>query len=202
MSNDVTAGTQAEQQAPAPSLATLGLIGAVARAMTEHQTAVIAPKVDAVKDPLVDAFLRSKQGDLTIEVGGEEVGRYTVNKSRDKIVIDDEAAFDAFAEEKGEYDVRIVRKPSFEKAVLGRVTRDAETGAIVDPATGEIVPGLKFVAGGKPTGSVRWTWKTFKGQATGWIALMAAIQRGDLTDLLRESAPELLPGRQPGAREE
>jgi hypothetical protein len=201
MSHDVADAVPADESNSGPDLHTLGIVGAVARAMTEHQTAIIAPKVDAVKSPLVDAFLTSKQGDLTVEVGGEEVGRYTVSKTRAKFVVDDEAAFDAYAEEKGEYDVVFVRKPSFEAAVLARATRDPETGAIVDKQTGELIPGLKFLPGGKPTGGVRWTWKTFKGEPIGKNALMDALFRGDLHDVLKET-PELLPGARPNTSTE
>lgn len=201
MSHDVADGTQAEQSAPTPNLVNLGLVGAVARAMAEHQTATIAPKVDAVKDPLVEAFAGRKHSDLTIELGGEEVGRYKVNLTRDRIAVTDEAAFDKYAEDKGEYDIVFVRKSSFEAAVLKRATRDPETGVIYDSETGELIPGLEFVPGGKPTGTVRFTWKTFKGQQTGKAVLMTALMRGDLDELLRET-PELLPGTQPAAGDE
>jgi hypothetical protein len=201
MPHDVTDGATAEESAPTQSLTTLGLIGALARAMTEHQTATIAPKVNAPKDPLVQAFLERKQSDLFITVGGEEIGHYKVNKTRDRFEIDDEAAFDEYAEDKGEYDVVIVRKKSFETAVLQHAQRDPETGAIFDSRSGELIPGLKFVPGGKPTGTVTWTWKTFKKQPIGKAALLAAYRRGDLNDELRET-PELLPKAQPDARDE
>ncbi|MFK0159103.1 hypothetical protein ACIQVK_44420 [Streptomyces sp. NPDC090493] len=201
MSNDVTDGAQADEKAPALTLTTLGLIGAVARAMTEHQTAVIAPKVNAAKEPLVAEFLERKQPNLIVEIGGQEVGHYKVNLTKDRFEVDDEKAFDAYAEDKGEYDVLIVRKPSFEKAVLAHAQRDPETGAIFDSRSGEVIPGLKFVPGGKPTGTVTWTWKTFKKQPIGKAVLMAALRRGELDDLLRET-PELLPKAQPDARDE
>ncbi|MFF8696273.1 hypothetical protein ACF08W_29080 [Streptomyces sp. NPDC015144] len=201
MTNDVTDSAQGDEKVAALPLTTLGLIGAVAKAMTEHQTAVIAPKVSAPKKSLVAEFLERKQSDLVIEIGGEEVGHYKVNLTKDRFEVADEKAFDAYAEDKGEYDVIIVRKPSFEKAVLAHAQRDPETGAIFDSRSGEIIPGLKFVPGGKPTGTVTWTWKTFKKQPIGKAVLMAALRRGELDELLRE-APELLPKAQPGARDE
>ncbi|MGW4086992.1 hypothetical protein ACWEGS_28570 [Streptomyces sp. NPDC004822] len=201
MSNDVADSAQADEKAPALPLTTLALIGAVARAMTEHQAAVIAPKVNAPKEHLVAEFLSRKQPTLHVEVGGEEVGHYKVNLTKDRFEVADEKAFDAYAEDKGEYDVLIVRRPSFEKAVLAHAQRDPETGTIFDSRSGEVIPGIKFVPGGKPTGTVTWTWKTFKKQPIGKAVLLAALRRGELNDLLRET-PELLPKTQPDARDE
>ncbi|MEU1592753.1 hypothetical protein ABZ468_07805 [Streptomyces sp. NPDC005708] len=192
MSNDVADGTQAEQSTVL-TLSDLGLIGAVASAMEDHQKNVIQPKKDAPKELLLQGFIESKQSDLVVEIDGEEVGTYKVATTNPKFVVDDEKAFDRYAEEKGEVDIVIVRKASFEKAVLGAARRDPETGAIFDSRTGEIIPGLKYLPGGKPTGTVRWTWKTFKGEQVGKAVLMAAIKRGDLNHILRET-PELLPG--------
>ncbi|MFJ4880087.1 hypothetical protein ACIP93_33435 [Streptomyces sp. NPDC088745] len=198
MSNDVTDNAQDGEETPTLPLTALGLIGAVARAMTEHQKAVIEPKVNTPREPLIAEFLKRRQSNLAVEIGGEEIGHYKVNTTRDRFEIDDEKQFDAYAEEKGEYDVHIVRKPSFEKAVLAHAQRDPETGTIFDSRSGEVIPGLKFVPGGKPTGTVTWTWKTFKKQPIGKAVLMAALRRGELDDLLRET-PELLPKAQPNA---
>ncbi|MGW2550142.1 hypothetical protein [Streptomyces sp. NPDC001635] len=198
MSNDAAGdGTQAET-AIELSLSDLGLIGAVASAMEEHQKDVIQPKKDAPKDLLLEGFIKSKQSDLVVEIGGEQVGTYKVATTNDKFVIDDEKAFDKYAEEKGEVDIVFVRRASFDKAILGAARRHPETGEIFDSRTGEVIPGLKFVPGGKPTGTVRWTWKTFKGQPVGKAALLAAYRRGDLNHILRET-PELLPGATPSA---
>ncbi|MDI3102012.1 hypothetical protein QJ054_33800 [Streptomyces sp. AN-3] len=199
MSNDVTDGTQAEEPKTLP-LTTLGLIGAVARAMEEHQKDVITPRKDAPKEPLVDAFDKEQRSDLVIKVGGEEVGRYKVATTNDRFEVEDEAAFDAFAESKGQIDIIIVRKPAWEKTVLKHAQRDPETGTIFDSRTGEVIPGLKFVPGGKPTGTVIWTWKKFKGHPIGRDVLIAAYKHGALNEYLRET-PELLPKAQPGASE-
>ncbi|MFJ4084855.1 hypothetical protein ACIP2Z_38680 [Streptomyces iakyrus] len=200
MSNDVADDTQADQPKALP-LPTLGIIGAIARAMEEHQKEVIKPRKDAPKDPLVDSFVKEKRSDLVITVGGEEVGHYKVATTNDRFEVDDESAFDAFAEEKDEYELVFVRRKSWEDAVLKHAQRDPETGVIFDSRNGEVIPGLRFVPGGKPTGTVTWTWKKFKGQPIGKAVLLAAYRRGELNELLRET-PELMPMAQPGARDE
>lgn len=199
MSHDVADGTQAEEPTELP-LTSLGLIGALARALNERTKSVIAPKVDAPKAPLIEGFGKSKQSDLVVEVDGQEVGHYKVNTTNDRFIVDDDSAFDAYAEEKDEIDVVIVRKPSFEKAVLARAEIDPKTGAIFDSQTGEVIPGVKFVPGGQPTGTVTWTWKKRKGHEVGKETLLAAWQRGALDDLLRET-PELLSGSTPAAKD-
>ncbi|MFE2188561.1 hypothetical protein [Streptomyces sp. NPDC059455] len=199
MPNDVDDGTQAEESTEL-SLTSLGLIGALARTLQERTKDVISPKVDAPKGPLLKGFEENKQSDLVVQVDGQEVGHYKVATTNDRFVVEDESAFDAYAEEKGEIDVVIVRKPAWEKAVLGRAEVDPTTGAIFDSQTGEVIPGVKFMPGGQPTGTVTWTWKKRKGRAVGKETLLAAWQRGDLDDLLRET-PELLAGAKPSAED-
>lgn len=200
MSNDVAGDAQAEETIELP-LTALGLIGALARAMEEHQAGVIKPKKDAPKVPLIKGFDEEKRTDLVVEIGGQEVGRYKVNLTRDRFEVADEAAFDAFADSQDEIDIVIVRKKSWEDAVLKYAEMNPETGTIFDSRNGEEIPGLKFVPGGQPTGSVTWTWKKRNGQPVGKSVLLAAYRRGDLNELLRKT-PELLPTRQPGASDE
>ncbi|MFF9901209.1 hypothetical protein [Streptomyces longispororuber] len=191
MPNDVADDTAAAEEPQVPSLLDLGLIGALARALDEHQTSVIQPKKDAPKEPLIEGFVKSRQSDLVVEVGGQVVGTYKVPTTNDKFVVADEAAFDAYAEEKEAILVTIARDPAWEKAVLAHARMNPATGDVFDSRSGEAIPGLKFVPGGQPTGSVRFTWNTFKGQAVGKAALLAAWQRGELNELLRET-PELM----------
>lgn len=197
MSNDVADGNQGEKS-DGPSLQKLGLIGAVARAMAEHQTAKIKPRENAPREALTKVFGSSKQPTLVVDIDGEEVGQYTVGLTKDTFQIGDPAAFEAFAVEKNEIDIVITPKPSFVTAVLARARQNPETGAIFDSQTGEEIPGVTFVPGGKPNGTVRWTWKTFRGQAIGKDVLMAAYRTGRLNEYLTET-PELLPKAQPGA---
>lgn len=197
MSNDVADGTPGEESTGLP-LSSLALIGALARAMEEHQREVIKPRKDATRDPLVEDYLATKKPTLVVEIDGEDVGHYTVNLTKDRFEVDNEAEFDAYAEAKGEIEIVIRRRPPFEDAVLAHAQRDPETDTIFDSRSGEVIPGLKYLPGGKPTGTVTWTWKKFKGRAIGKAVLLAAYKRGRLDELLRKT-PELLPKAQPGA---
>ncbi|QOV40134.1 hypothetical protein IM697_18065 [Streptomyces ferrugineus] len=200
MSNDVADGTPVEEpkELPLPSLA---LIGALARAMEEHQEVVIKPRKDAPKVPLVEGFLKERRKDLVVDVDGVEVGYYKVSTTRDRFEVADRSAFDAYAEGKGEIDIVITAKPAFEKAALKHATVSQETGTVFDRRTGEEIPGVKFVPGGQPTGNVTWTWKKRNGEPVGKDVLLRAYRGGRLDELLKET-PELLPTRQPGASDE
>lgn len=200
MSNDVAEDAGQDEKPDGPSLRRLAIIGAVARAATEHQKAEIAPRENAPREALLAAFESSRQPTLVVDIDGQEVGQYTVGLTKPTFEIGDPAAFQAFAEEKNEFDIVFTPKPSFVKAMLARACRNPETGAIFDKETGEEIPGLRYVPGGKPTGTVRWTWKTFRGQDVGKNALMAALRSGRLHEYLKET-PELLPPAQPGASE-
>ncbi|MFD5856022.1 hypothetical protein [Streptomyces chartreusis] len=201
MSNDVAEGPADDAEPSGPSLQRLALIGAVARAATEHQKAQIQPREEAPREALAAAFEKSKQPTLMVDIDGEDIGHYTVGVTKDAFQIGDPDAFEKFAEQKGEIDIVITPKPAFVKAILARARRNPETGAIFDSQSGEEIPGVTFVRGGKPTGTVRWTWKTFRGQPVGKEVLMAALRSGRLNEYLRET-PELLPSAQPGAGSE
>lgn len=197
MSNDVADGPQNEE--PTLPLPALGLVSALARAVEARQKEVIAPKKDSLTAPLVKQFLKERQPNLVVEIGGEEVGRFKVNTARDRFEVVDRPAFDQYAEKKNEIDIVVTAKPAFEEASLKHAVRNPETGTIFDSRTGEEIPGIEFVAGGQPTGTVSFNWKKFKGEPIGMGVLLAAWQRGELDDLLRET-PELLPPKaRPGA---
>ncbi|GAA2439017.1 hypothetical protein [Streptomyces glaucus] len=197
MSHDVADDTPGEETTETP-LTVLGLIGALARAMEGHQKAVIQPKKDAPKDPLVESFMRDKRTDLVVEVGGQKVGHYKVNTTNDRFVVADQNKFDEYAERNGEVDVIVTAKPAFVTACLTHAVRNPETGTIFDSRTGEEIPGLEFVPGGKPTGTVTWTWNKHKGRNIGLEVLIAAYRRHELDKYLQET-PELLPGAVPEA---
>lgn len=199
MPNDAADGTQPGESIELP-LTSLGLIGALARALAERLESVIQPKKDAPKAPLIKGFVDDGRSHLVVTVNGEEVGRYKVALTRDRFEVADQEKFSAYAESKGEIDVVITPKPTFVAAVLKHAVRNPETGTIFDSRTGEEIPGLRFVPGGTPTGTVTWIWKTFKGQPIGKDLLLAAYRRGEFNELLRDT-PELLPGAQPGAED-
>ncbi|WP_328491192.1 hypothetical protein [Streptomyces zaomyceticus] len=197
MSNDVADDATVEETTEVP-LTDIGLMAAVARAVNDHQRAVIGPRVNDAKVPLIQAFAERRQSDLTINLpSGAEVGRYKVNIQKDKFEVADGPVFDRYAETLGEIEIVVRRRPAWEEAVL-KAARLGPDGKIFDSRTGEEIPGIKFVPGGDPTGTVTWTWKKSGDVEIGRLALMDAVMSGELDDLLR-SRPELLPGRQPGA---
>lgn len=191
MSNDATDGTTPEQASQGISLQTLGLAGAVARLIDEHHTSVVGPQKDAPKEALVEGFAKEKRTGLVVEIDGQEVGRYTVNMTKAKFAVTDEAAFVAFAEDQDEVDYVPTPRKSFVNALLKRARRDPDTGIVFDSETGEPLPGVSFVPGGEATGNVTWTWTTFQGEPVGKEAVYAAGRNGRLKSLLREM-PELL----------
>ncbi|MFK0279568.1 hypothetical protein ACIQVL_03705 [Streptomyces sp. NPDC090499] len=200
MSNDVADDTQSAEGPVEIPLQSLGLVGAIARAMETHQKDVIKPKKDAPLKRLVGGYIKTKQPNLVVMVNGQEVGHYKVNTTNDRFEISDQGAFDKYAEDKDELDIVITAKPAFVDAMLKRAVRDAKTGLIVDSETGEVIPGLAFVSGGQPTGTLTWTWKKHRGRNVGMDFLLAAYRSGQLDDLLQEW-PELMAGSTPAADE-
>ncbi|MFE7072539.1 hypothetical protein ACFU96_20910 [Streptomyces sp. NPDC057620] len=200
MSNGVADSAQPDETAEI-SLAELGLVGALARLLDEQMKPIIGLKKDAAKGPLLKGFAgENKQSDLFVQIDGKPVGSYKVALTQPRFVIDPDnsAAFNEYAEERREVDIIVTPKPSFVAAMCERAELDPETGDIFDSETGEIIPGLKFLQGGEPTGNVSFTWATYKKRPVGKQALLAAHRRGVLNYLLQE-APELMAGPEPAA---
>jgi hypothetical protein len=191
MPNDaVTDPQHAEQPAELP-LADMGLIGALARLLDERLTKIVQPRKDAPKVPLLKAY-DDGQSELVVKVGDDVIGRYKVNTVQPKIVVDpdNEAALDEFAEDHGGMEAVIRRNPTWESALLKFAEYDEDSGLIIDSRSGEVVPGLKYVKGGGPTGSLTWTWER---KDVGRKRLMRHYQTGALDHLLQET-PELMAG--------
>ncbi|MFG2141811.1 hypothetical protein [Streptomyces sp. NPDC048650] len=169
-------------QTPEPVLA-LGdaaLLSVFAKLFKEHVIPAIDEKIAAVKSPLLTAYDGpTGQGRVDAKVNGITVATHTVAISKDKYVIGDEDVFNEFAEEKGEAEAIIQARPSFRDAMLKRAKFDKDTGVIVDKLTGEVIPGITRIPGGKPTGSVTLSWKE-----GGQDAVMEAYQKGQLDGLL------------------
>ncbi|MFJ2745292.1 hypothetical protein ACIO3O_37175 [Streptomyces sp. NPDC087440] len=194
MSIDGTPDEQLQNEEP---LTQVGLLGALARLANERTTSVFTPHLDAPKARLVKAYAEDGQPGVVVKVGGEVVGKYTVNTSKPKIVVDEEneEALDAYAEQHEGIEVIIRRNPVWEEALLKHCTRDDETGEIVDTRTGEVVPGLKYESGGKATGNITFTWAE---KEVGRNRLLQAWQRGELDHMLT-GVPELMAGARPAA---
>jgi hypothetical protein len=194
MANDAVDDPQADQPAE-PTLADVGLIGALARLLDERVVKkMIKPRIDAPKPALLKAF-EAGQSELVVRVGGDIIGRYKVNIAQPRIVVDEdnEAALNKYADQHGGTTIEIVRDPTWERALLDFAEYDEDTGLIIDTRTGEVVPGLKYEKGGEPTGSLTWTWER---KDVGKKRLLRHYREGALDHLLRD-APELMAAPQP-----
>ncbi|MEU3282455.1 hypothetical protein [Streptomyces antibioticus] len=198
MVNDAVEDPQADQPAE-PRLSDVGLIGALARLLNDHQKKVVKPVVDAPKVPLIKGYVEGGQSDLIIRVGDDVIGRYKVNLAQPKVVVDEdnEAALNEYADSHGGIEVIIRRNPTWEASLLTYARYDEDTGQIIDTRNGEVVRGLKYEKGGDPTGNLTWTWE--QGEV-GKKRLMRLYQEGALNDLLKEK-PELMAGPRPTAED-
>ncbi|AKN68782.1 hypothetical protein QR97_02265 [Streptomyces sp. PBH53] len=177
MSNDAASGAP-ETALP---LGDAALLSAFAKLFKEEVVPAIDERIAAVRGPLLEAYDGpTGQRSVDAKVNGVAVATHTVAISKDKFVIGDEDAFTAFAEERGEAEVIIQARPAFREAMLKRATYDKDTGTIVDKLTGEVIPGISRIPGGKPTGSVTFRWKE-----DGKEAVMDAFRSGQLDALLR-----------------
>ncbi|NGO67873.1 hypothetical protein [Streptomyces boncukensis] len=166
---------------PTLSLGDAALLSVFAKLFKEHVVPAIDEKIAAVKGPLLDAYDGpDSTSRVDAKVNGTAVATHTVAISKDKYVVDDEEAFTAFAEDRDEAEVIIQARPAFRDAMLKRAAYDKDSGAIVDKVTGEVIPGVKRIPGGKPTGSVALRWKE-----GGQEAVLEAFHKGQLDDLLR-----------------
>ncbi|MGW1275471.1 hypothetical protein ACWD4V_00745 [Streptomyces tsukubensis] len=184
---------------PALSLGDTALLSAFAKLFKDTVVPAIDVKAAAVKVPLINAYEDPESGikSVDVKVGGIAVATHTVSVAKDKYQVGDEEAFTAYAEECGEAEVIIRARPAFLAAKLKDATYDKATGQIVDKTTGELIPGVVRIPGGKATGSVSLTWKD-----GGREAVMDAFHRGELDALLR-GVPMLppAPGRVAGQQQ-
>ncbi|MFG2408728.1 hypothetical protein ACGFR8_31180 [Streptomyces brevispora] len=198
MANDAVEDTQAEQPAGA-SLLQIGLVGALARLMTDHQKTVLTPKTDGPKAPLIKGYVEGGQSDLVLRVGDDVIGRYKVNLAQPKVVVDqdNEAALNRYADQNGGTEVVVRRNKKWEESLLKYAKYDEDTGLIIDTRNGQIVPGLKYAKGGDPTGNLTFTWEQ---KDVGKKRLLRLYESGALDHLLKD-APELMAGPRPSAED-
>lgn len=171
-----------ETPEPALSLGDAALLSVFAKLFKEHVVPAVDEKIAAVKGPLLTAYDNPDSSTKSVDakVNGIAVATHTVAISKDKYVVGDADVFNAFAEERGEVEVIIQARPAFRDAVLKRAKYDKATGEIVDKTTGEVIPGITRIPGGRPTGTVSLTWKD-----GGQEAVMEAFHKGQLDGLLR-----------------
>ncbi|MEW1700127.1 hypothetical protein [Streptomyces sp. NPDC091278] len=148
-------------QTPDLSLGDAALVSAFAKLFKLRVTPRIGEKADTVKGPLLAAYADPDSGikSVDVKVGGVAVATHTVIVSKDSYEVADEDAFTAFAEERGEVEVIIRARPAFRNGMLSRAVHDKATGTVVHKDTGEVIPGLRCIPGGVPTGSFTTTWK-------------------------------------------
>ncbi|MFD7334951.1 hypothetical protein ACFV98_02960 [Streptomyces violascens] len=163
------------------SLGDAALLSVFAKLFKENVVPAIDAKIAAVKGPLLTAYDGpAGQGRVDAKVNGITVATHTVALSKDKYIVGDEEAFNAFAEERDEVEVIIQARPAFRDGMLKRAKYDKDSGVIVDKLTGEVIPGITRIPGGKPTGTVTLSWKE-----GGQEAVLDAYHKGQLDGLLR-----------------
>ncbi|WP_413100934.1 hypothetical protein [Streptomyces sp. Inha503] len=157
------------------------LLSVFAKLFKAHVVPAIDDRIATVKAPLLDAYDGpTGQRSVDAKVNGIAVATHTVAISKDKYEVGDEEAFTAFAEEHGEIEVIIQARPAFRDAMLKRATYDKDSDTVVDKLTGEVIPGVNHIPGGKPTGTVTLSWKP-----GGQEAVLEAYHKGQLHGLLR-----------------
>ncbi|WP_086825694.1 hypothetical protein [Streptomyces sp. NRRL B-24572] len=176
MSNDAGQTTETSL-----SLGDAALLSAFAKLFKSRVVPQIDAKADAVKAPLLAAYEDPDSGikSIDVRIGGVPVATHTVSVSRGKYEVGDEEKFTAYADDCGEAEAIIQVRPAFRDAMLKRAAYDKATGNVVDKITGEVIPGVRYIPGGQPTGSISTTWKD-----GGQEALEAAYASGQLSGLL------------------
>ncbi|MEV7512100.1 hypothetical protein AB0O57_29500 [Streptomyces sp. NPDC091201] len=175
----------------------LALIAALARLIAEEIGPAIQARMDALNPRLVAAYENGGQNGVVAKVGDQVAARFTVNVTRPKIEVGDEVAFDAYAAAHGGEKAIIQRDPVWEKALLKAVRYDPETKVFVDSRTGEMVPGLKYVPGGRANGNITHTWAD---AGVGRQLLHDALRSGQFRHLFTDVL-ELTAGQQPSEQQ-
>jgi hypothetical protein len=136
---------------------------------------------------------------FNVKIDGETVATMTITQPQDKIVVDDDDALADYALDNYPTEVETVTRvrESFEKVLLKKVKAEDVTPEptednpepeqvwmIVDPDTGEEVPGLKRAPAPPPSSfSIRWKGKEQKAQALdglfAQVAPLLGIEAGE-----------------------
>ncbi|MEU6755964.1 hypothetical protein [Streptomyces sp. NPDC046685] len=177
MSNDAADEQHGTEQLPLHQAA---VVAACARAFIEWIGPILTETAGAPESRLIQAYEDSGQPSVVAKIGSIVAGTYTVNRTKGKFEVADEQAVDRWAKEHGGMEVIRRRMPSWEKALLNSV-RQTDTGEIVDTRSGEVVPGLVYVPGGRSNGRVTFTWAD---SGEGKKQLLNAWRSGQLNPLL------------------
>ena len=99
----------------------------------------------------LEAAERYGAANVDVTVGGSKVGRITVKRSSPKVTVADDAAWTGYLEaliEDGDPRVSVKVTTTYDApALLAALMPTAE--GVLDPGTGELVPGLAYDEGGR-----------------------------------------------------
>lgn len=153
----VTDTTPAAAPAPLPNIRELGAHLAVLTAVKSSIDDQITLQKQAVEDALSrlrEAGVDTKTVELAVDsLGLGRVGSITVPTSTDRVEVDDQAAWLAYVEANHPTEV-VYADPTvnsaWSAAFIKGLLADYVSGALINPATGEWIPGLAAVKGGVP----------------------------------------------------
>ncbi len=123
-----------------------------------HAIAAWAKEQEAVcrgmaNDKLLELHDETGARSAAVSVGGVNVGTFSVSESKPRIAVADNAEYQAWLRDLHEDgDARVIAHtsydfPGFEKSL------EVVNGNVIDPKTGEVVPGLEYVPGGATLGT-------------------------------------------------
>lgn len=138
-----------EQDNPTPvAQSDLALRAAVAYRVKKRVEAICDPVIEANADHLVaEKVTKTRTAELPLPSGSSmQLGSFSRTMAKAKFVVVDEKKVLDYADEQGE--TQYVIRPSFLKALLGRVKLNPKTGDVIDTLTGEIVEGIEYKPGG------------------------------------------------------
>lgn len=131
---------------------------------------------------LLDEYAEKDTTTVKPKFGDLVLGSRTVAEPKDKMVVDDERAFEAWAEKGNHGTWEFVVDPTWKTATLKYATWD-EANQVAVTKTGEIIPGVKLQKAPPPS-SV-----TQKPNADAFAALAEMLREGHFTADLRALAP-------------
>ncbi|MER7759490.1 hypothetical protein [Streptomyces sp. NPDC097619] len=137
-----------QQGIPAVGHDDLAIRAAVAYRVMKLVKNICQPLIDANADHLKNTpGLRSTTAEMPAGPHGRIlIGNFTRSVSKPGCFVEDERALLDFAEERNELEYVI--RPAFLEGLLARVRYDHATDSVVDPETGEVVPGIGYDPGG------------------------------------------------------
>lgn len=168
------------------SLKANALRAAVMKAISDALKAEVDAGRGELMAELLDLYDATGAKSLDVKVGDVKVASIPLSIPKAGIAVKDQAAFTAFVD--SNYPQAVIVPPTskqvaaaWQEAYLKECVIDG--GEVIDPNTGEVVPGLEHKEAGRPkTFSIRF-------EKTGREAIAAAWQDGRLGELMPGIAP-------------